>query len=83
MDFLVVVFAQLLFLLNSPRPQWLLDVMVGIFAAHHEANLAAGVCRNRRIGVFGDGEDLSTGLLEVDDKLPVKPLVLSCGAKID
>lgn len=83
MDLLVVVFAQLLFLLDSPRPQWLLDVMVRILAAHHEANLTARVCGNRRVGIFGDGEDLSTGLLEVDDKLPVKPLVLSCGAKID
>lgn len=78
MDVLVVVAAELLLLLAGPAANGLLDVTGGILAADHEADLAGGVGGDGGVGVFGDGEDLLAGLLEVGDQRQVQPLVLGC-----
>ena len=76
MDVLVVVAAELLLLLGGPGAEGLTDVAVGVLAADHEANLAGGVGGDGGVGVFGDGEDLLAGLLEVGNEGKVEPLVL-------
>ena len=38
-------------------PQWHFDVSVLILAAHHEANLSTGICRDRGVGVLDSRED--------------------------
>lgn len=78
MDVLVVVAAELLLLLTGPAANGLLDVTSGILAADHEADLAGGVGGDGGVGVFGNGENLLAGLLEVGDQRQVQPLVLGC-----
>ena len=78
MDVLVVVAAELLLLLTGPAANGLLDVTSGILAADHEADLAGGVGGDGGVGVFGHGENLLAGLLEVGDQRQVQPLVLGC-----
>ena len=76
MDVLVVVAAELLLLLGGPGAEGLTDVAGGILAADHKADLAGGVGGDGGVGVFGDGEDLLAGLLEVGNQVKVEPLVL-------
>lgn len=77
-DVLVIVAAQTLLLLARPGADGLLEVARAILAADHEADLAGGVSGDGGVGVFGGGEDLLAGLLEVCDQRKVKPLVLGC-----
>ena len=76
-DRLVVISAQVVFLLLAPRAQRLLEIAVLVLAAHHEADLAGWVCRYCCVRVLDVGEDFEAGLLEVGDQRQVKPLVLS------
>lgn len=76
-DLGVVVAAEALLFLGGPGAQGLADVAAGLLAAHHEADLARGVCRDRGVGVLGHGEDLAALLLQLSDQRQVKPLVLS------
>lgn len=76
-DLLAVVSAQLLLLLDGPAAEGLLEVAVGILAAHHEADLAGGVGGDGGVAVFDVREDLLASLLEVGDEWHVEPLVLS------
>lgn len=73
----VVVLAVLLLLLRSPGARGHLDVAVGVLATDHEADLAAGVGRDRSVGVLDHGENLFAVLLELGDQRKVEPLVLS------
>jgi hypothetical protein len=73
---LVVVAAETLLLLTGPSADGLTDIAGGVLAADHEADLAGGVGGNCGVGVFGDGEDLLAGLLEVGDEGQMQPLVL-------
>lgn len=75
-DLFAVVSAQLFLLLGGPRSQGLLEVAIGVLAAHHEANLAGGVGRNGGVSVLDVGENLFAGLLQVGNERKVKPLVL-------
>lgn len=77
-DILVVVAAETLLLLASPLADGLTHIAFGVLAADHEANLTGGVGGDGGVGVFGDGEDLIAGLLEVGDQRKVQPLVLGC-----
>jgi hypothetical protein len=77
-DVLVVVSVELGLLLVGKGTERLGDNCVGVFGADHEADLARGVGGDCGVGVLGDGEDLTAGLLEVLDELEVEPLVLSC-----
>ena len=56
-DVFIVVSAELLFFFKVPVPQWHFDISVLILAAHHEANLSAGVCRNGGVSVLDSRED--------------------------
>lgn len=76
MNVLVVVAAEALLLLAGPGANGLTDVAGGVLAADHEADLAGGVGGDGGVGVLGDGEDLTAGLLEVSDQGKVEPLVL-------
>ena len=67
-NLLAVVLAQLFLFFGSPATKRLFEVAVGVLAAHHEANLAGGVGRDRRVGVFDCGKDLLACFLEVGDK---------------
>lgn len=67
MDLSVVVPAQPSLLLGRPRADGLLDVAAGLLAADHEADLAGGVRRDRRVRVLGDGEYLAAVLLQLRD----------------
>ena len=78
---LVVVTAQLLFLLPSPGADGLTHVAAGVLAADHETDLARGVGGDGGVGVFRDREDLLAGLLEVGDQREVEPLVLGYETK--
>lgn len=80
-DILVVVAAQTLLLLAGPGADGLLEVARAVLAADHEADLAGGVGGDGGVGVFGGGEDLLAGLLEVCDQRKVKPLVLGCNGE--
>lgn len=80
-DVLVVVAAQALLLLAGPGANGLTHVAAGVLAADHEADLAGGVGGDGGVGVLGDGEDLTAGLLEVSDHGKVEPLVLGCWTK--
>lgn len=73
----VVVPAQAFLLLAGPRALRDAHVTPGFLAAHHEADLARGVRRDRRVGVLGDREHLAAVLLQLCDELEVEPLVLS------
>jgi hypothetical protein len=53
-----------------------LDVSVGILAAHHETNLARRISRNRGVSVFDNWEDFFAVLLELGDERQMKPLIL-------
>lgn len=75
-DVRVVVAAETLLLLAGPGAEGLLDVAVGVLAADHEADLAGGVGGDGGVGVLGNGEDLTAGLLQVGDQGKVQPLVL-------
>jgi len=75
---LVVVAAQTLLLLAGPGANGLAHVAAGVLAADHEADLAGGVGGDGGVGVLGNGEDLTAGLLEVSDQREVEPLVLGC-----
>jgi hypothetical protein len=75
---LVVVAAETLLLLAGPGADGLADIAVGVLAADHEADLAGWVGGDCGVGVFGDGEDLLAGLLEVGDEREMEPLVLGC-----
>ena len=77
MDLLVVVPAEPLLLFVTPAAQRLLDVTGRVLAADHEADLAARVGRDGRVGVLSGGEDLLAGLLEISDQGEVDPLVFS------
>ena len=77
-DILVVIAAETLLLLGRPLADGLANVAGSVLAADHEANLAGGVGGDGGVGVFGDGEDLLAGLLEVGDQRKVQPLVLGC-----
>lgn len=81
MNALVVVPEQLLLLLVRQRPYRLLDISSSVLAADHEADLARGVRRDSSVRVLDSREDFAAGLLEVSDKLQVKPLILSCTAE--
>lgn len=81
MDVLVVVAAELLLLLGGPGAEGLAHVAGGVLGADHEADLAGGVGGDGGVGVLGDGEDFTAGLLEVGDEVKVEPLVL--GYKIE
>jgi hypothetical protein len=76
-DFLAVVLAQLLLLLDCPATERLLEVKAGILAADHEANLSGWVGGDGGVTVLDVGEDLLARLLEVDNEWHVQPLVLS------
>jgi hypothetical protein len=76
-DAAVVVAVALILLLLGQSAERLGDVAAGLLAAHHEADLARGVGRDRGVGVLDDGEDLAAGLLKLGDELEVEPLVLS------
>lgn len=76
-DLLVVVSAQLLFLLGGPCTERFLDVAGGILATDHESNLARRIGRDGGVCVFDDGENFLTILLELGDEGKVKPLVFS------
>ena len=75
-DVRVVVAAETLLLLAGPGAEGLLDIAGGVLAADHEADLAGGVGGDGGVGVLGDGEDLTAGLLQVGDQGKVQPLVL-------
>ena len=75
MDILIIVAAQLLLLLASPRADGLTHIAVRILAADHEADLPRRVGGNGGIGVFCDREDFLAGLLQVGNESEVKPLV--------
>jgi hypothetical protein len=77
-NLLIVVSAQLLFLLQAPGSQWFLNIAVGVFATDHESDLTRRVGRDGRVGIFDDREDFLAGLLEGGDKSKMKPLILSC-----
>lgn len=79
-DLLVVVPAQLVFLLWAPDSQGVLDVSVGIFAANHEANLARRICGNGSVGIFNHREDFFAIFLELGNKRQMEPLVFSLGS---
>lgn len=76
MDLLVVVSAQFVLFLRTPRPQGHLDVPVGILAADHEPDLARRIGGNGGVGVLDHREDFLTVFLEFGDERQVKPLVL-------
>jgi len=80
-DAAVVVPVALVLLLGGNGADGLAEVAGGVLGAHHEADLAGRVGRDRRIGVLGDREHLAAGLLEVGYELEVEPLVLSCRGK--
>ena len=73
----VVVSAQLFLLLWFPMSQGLSQISLGILAAHHETDLAAGVCRNSGEGIFNDREDLVAVCLEGFDEIQMQPLILA------
>jgi hypothetical protein len=75
---LAVVPAVLLLLLERPGSHWLPDITVGILGADHESDLTRGVGRDTGVGVFGNGEDLTAGLLQTRNQFKVQPLVLGC-----
>jgi hypothetical protein len=81
MNLLTVVSAQLLLLFRRPAAEGLLQVTVGVLAAHHEANLSGGVGRDGGVAVLDVGEDLLAGLLEVGNERHVQPLVLSYSSR--
>ena len=56
-DLLAVVPAELLLFLQVPASQRLFHIPWGVFAAHHEANLAGRVGGDGGVGVFDHGED--------------------------
>jgi hypothetical protein len=80
-DVLVIVAAETLLLLAGPAADGLAHVAGGVLAADHEADLAGGVGGDGGVGVFGDGEDLLAGLLEIGDQGKMEPLVLGCRCK--
>jgi hypothetical protein len=67
----VVVFAQLLFLFDTPTSQGLLQVSVSVLAADHETDLAGRVGGDGGICVVDGGEDFSAVLLEFGDEWEV------------
>ena len=75
-NLLVVVLAELVLLGRRPSARGLLEVAVGVLAAHHEADLTRGVGGDGRVGVFDVGEDSLAVLLELRDEGKVEPLVL-------
>jgi hypothetical protein len=75
-NLLAVVPAQLLLLLGGPAAERLLEVLVCVLAADHEADLARGVGGDRGVGVLDVREDLLAVFLELGDERHVKPLVL-------
>lgn len=76
MDFLIIIPAKLLLLLERPAPQRHLDIPFGILAADHEADLAGRVGGDGGVSVFDGGEDFLAGFLELGDEREVQPLVL-------
>ena len=76
MDFLVVVPAQFLLLVQRPASQRDFDVPVCVLAADHEPDLAGRIGGDRGICVFDRGEDFLAGFLELGDEGKVQPLVL-------
>lgn len=76
MNLLAVVPAQLLLLLGGPAAERLLEVLVCVLAANHEADLTRRVGGDCGVGVLDVGEDLFAVLLELGDERHVKPLVL-------
>jgi hypothetical protein len=78
MNIRIIVLAQLLLLLGCERSQRHLNIAIGVLAADHEADLARGIGRDRRVGVFDGGEDFFAVFLELGDEGQVEPLVLGC-----
>jgi hypothetical protein len=74
-DLLVVISAQLLFLLWRPRAHWLGYISCGILGAHHEADLAGRIGWDGGVGILGHWEDFLAGFLEILDEIGVQPLV--------
>lgn len=67
-NLLVVIFAQLVFLLRTPGSDRCFDISVGIFATDHETNLARRIGGNGGIGILGHGEDFLAVFLELGDE---------------
>lgn len=80
MDFLVVVFVDLVVLLGRERSERNSGVSIGILGANHETNLARGIGRDSGESVLNSGEDRLASLLEVLDDAQVKPDALCLGS---
>lgn len=78
MNLLAVVSTQLLLLFLGPASQRLFDIPRGVFTAYHKADLAGRVGGDGGVGVFGHGEDFSTGGLKLSDEFKVEPLIFAC-----
>ena len=77
MQLLRVVLEQFILFVTAQSPRRLPYVAVAVFAAHHEAHLAAGICWNSRPGVVGDWEDALALLFQGLDDVHVEPWVLA------
>jgi hypothetical protein len=58
MDLLVVVSAQLLFLLQTPTSDWLFDIPIAILATDHEADLTRRISWNCGVCILDGWENL-------------------------
>ncbi len=77
MNSLAVVRISLHFLLRTDAPDWILDVPSLVFAAHHKADLAAGIGRNCGVGIFNNREYFFAGSSKASDQVGVQPYALS------
>lgn len=57
MNGLVIILADLVFLLKGPASEWLADIAICVFAADHESDLAGGVGWDGGICVFNGREN--------------------------
>lgn len=77
MNVLVIVFAELLFLLLAPASKRLLEVALGVLAADHESDLARGIGGDSGVSILDVGKHLLAVSLELGDQRQMKPLVFS------
>ena len=77
MDLFVIVFAELLLLLLSPRAKRLLHIAVLVLATYQKANLARRIRGNGSVGVFNARKDLETRLSNLGYEGKMEPLVFA------